>query len=550
MVYEGHTRRAVKSLLNEEMTPLDQSKIDTLKRLHPAGPTSLPRCPTDAPKIIAVDKDLIRDIISREMANGAAPGRSGWTGDLLKAIAPDSECLEGIVTLTALIINGEIEGEAKKQLLTSILVGISKPNGGVRPIAVGEVFYKLAALYALKAVKKDLPAVLGREQFALLPGGSESAIHCLRIAVSTHPQWAVMGCDIKNAFDTRNRTEILECLFKEDRLKSLWRITQWAYGSPSNLLLVDQGNVIETIPSTQGVRQGDALSSLLFALSMRDIYRDTAEASGCDVVAVQDDVYYMGVANSVAKAWDIMKAMISKSSGLELNREKTSILIHDEAVATHFTSRELSPSTTNIPALGSIITRDGDLLSRWLIDKMQTSHKKLFKAILDKSMPAQVAYQILRMCAIPVIQYWMRTTPPTASTELARVFDEEILLLAESLLSLPRCSDLAQKQLFLPVRMGGLGLRAMKQVVQTSWLASLAQSVQYTARYTDANSLSRDLTTEIEAALFHLAGIPDMKALPKSAPDFWNEFAHQPAGPGMQRVLTETIHFITPCEPR
>ena len=85
---------------------------------------------------------------------------------------------------------------------------------------------------------------------------------------------------------------------------------------------------------------------------------------------------------------------------------------------------------------------------------MQTSHKKLFKAILDKSMPAQVAYQILRMCAIPVIQYWMRTTPPTASTELARVFDEEILLLAESLLSLPRCSDLAQKQLFLPVRMG------------------------------------------------------------------------------------------------
>ena len=157
LVYEGHTRRAVKSLLNEEIVPLDQSRINALKNLHPQGPSSLPSCPADAPKVITVDKDLIRDIISREMANGAAPGRSGWTGDLLKAIIPDAECLEGIVTLTALIINGEIGGEAKDHLLTSILVGISKPNGGVRPIAVGEVFYKLAALYALKAVKKDLP---------------------------------------------------------------------------------------------------------------------------------------------------------------------------------------------------------------------------------------------------------------------------------------------------------------------------------------------------------------------------------------------------------
>src|SRR5690606_24953507 len=71
LVYEGHTRRAVKSLLNEEIVPLDQSRINALKNLHPQGPSSLPSCPADAQKVITVDKDLIRDIISREMANGA-----------------------------------------------------------------------------------------------------------------------------------------------------------------------------------------------------------------------------------------------------------------------------------------------------------------------------------------------------------------------------------------------------------------------------------------------------------------------------------------------
>ena len=34
----------------------------------------------------------------------------------------------------------EVRGRAREMLLTSVLVGIGKPKGGVRPIAVGEVF--------------------------------------------------------------------------------------------------------------------------------------------------------------------------------------------------------------------------------------------------------------------------------------------------------------------------------------------------------------------------------------------------------------------------
>ena len=118
------------------------------------------------------------------MANGSAPGRSGWTGDLLRAIGDDPHCLEGITSLVTMILNGEVRGRAREVLLTSVLVGIGKPKGGVRPIAIGEVFYKLAALYALRTIRDDIPGALGAGQFALLPGGAEAASLSTRVGRS------------------------------------------------------------------------------------------------------------------------------------------------------------------------------------------------------------------------------------------------------------------------------------------------------------------------------------------------------------------------------
>src|SRR5690606_36277277 len=81
LVHEGHVRRAVKGLLSEATIELSDEKTEILKKLHPLGPTNLRACPEDAPRIVTVDKEIIRDIINKEMANGAAPGKSGWTGD-------------------------------------------------------------------------------------------------------------------------------------------------------------------------------------------------------------------------------------------------------------------------------------------------------------------------------------------------------------------------------------------------------------------------------------------------------------------------------------
>ena len=197
LVHEGHVRRAVRSLLSEGVPSITERTIENLKSLHPQGPSRLPRCPEDAPTMLRVDKEKLREIIKRELANGSAPGRSGWTGDLLKALVDDETCMEGVASMTMAIINGQLQGKVRTLLLSSVLIGLEKPNGGTRPIAMGEIFYKAAASYMLKLVAEPAREALGPSQFAFAPGGSEAAVTCLRLALMEHPSWCILACDMK-----------------------------------------------------------------------------------------------------------------------------------------------------------------------------------------------------------------------------------------------------------------------------------------------------------------------------------------------------------------
>ena len=60
-------------------------------------------------------------------------------------------------------------------------------------------------------------------------------------------------------------------------LKPIWRLSHWAYRQSSPLLIMDNGKYVDTILSEEGVKQGDTLGSLLFALSMQRLYRRCTE---------------------------------------------------------------------------------------------------------------------------------------------------------------------------------------------------------------------------------------------------------------------------------
>jgi len=106
-----------------------------------------------------------------------------------------------------------------------------------RPIAMGETFSKLAGLYCLSLIpSKDIRAILEPIQFALSPGGSETAVHVLNAALDLHSDWVVLSADITNAFNCRKRSQILASLFREASLGPLFRLVHWSYGNSSPLI--------------------------------------------------------------------------------------------------------------------------------------------------------------------------------------------------------------------------------------------------------------------------------------------------------------------------
>ena len=117
-----------------------------MRDLHPALPQGsvLPGLPQHAPEMMLED-DAVMHALLRGSNNGSASGPSGWGGNMLSSLVESDSCRAGIITPLKDIINGNLPDSARQQLLTSRAIGLGKPDNGIRPIAIGELFYRLAS---------------------------------------------------------------------------------------------------------------------------------------------------------------------------------------------------------------------------------------------------------------------------------------------------------------------------------------------------------------------------------------------------------------------
>ena len=94
---------------------------------------------------------------------------------------------------------------------------------------------------------------------------------------------------------------------------------------PTPLLFMDHGKVVSELLSAEGVKQGDVLASLLFALSMKDIYADSVQDLECRAVAVMDDIYYYGPTAPTFNAFGrFASSLETRDTGLKINFSKSS----------------------------------------------------------------------------------------------------------------------------------------------------------------------------------------------------------------------------------
>jgi hypothetical protein len=454
-------------------------------RLHPLPPStsSIPAMPPSAPPTVLEDDEHLQRLIRRS-DNGTAAGPSGWCGNMLSSLAQSDICRLGILALLRDIINGDLPDEAREVLLASRLIALSKPNGSCRPIAVGEQLYRLAAIVAINRVSETAATLLAPHQYGVgVPAGAERILHSLQHKLTDRSErLALLQLDISNAFNTCDRARLLRELYALPALQPIFRIVNCAYSQPSTLLL--QGCDGQAIMSSQGVKQGDPLSALLFCVYMRDVLQKVHAKTQVTVYGFFDDINVVGKPRQVMDALNELQTLLPSVS-LQLNTSKSHFAyFHDELtplpeqVRTSLANNNIHCHHDWISVVGAVVGRDDDAIrcgiSQMLLDN--GGHQAFFDRIQLQELSLNSVMLLLRQCMVPSMNYLLRCTAPTCIEEQAIRFDRRMMDAAMDKLGIAdhergnETTTLLQSKL----KHGGWGLAPATSTSPAAFLGSLA----------------------------------------------------------------------------
>nr|GEX66601.1 putative reverse transcriptase domain-containing protein [Tanacetum cinerariifolium] len=173
-------------------------------------PGSLPSEPP-----LVVDVDTVLGCI-QSFPKGTSCGRDGLRAQhLLDAFCGEGSAIAvGLLKAISVVVNLLLEGKCPKVLAEFVasapLTPLLKPDNGIRPIAVGAIWRRLASKTAMRGVKKEMSKYLGDFQFGVgVPSGAEAVLHgANRFLNKFHSDGslAMLTVDFSNAFNLVDRT--------------------------------------------------------------------------------------------------------------------------------------------------------------------------------------------------------------------------------------------------------------------------------------------------------------------------------------------------------
>lgn len=465
-VRQGRLNRAAR-ILEDGLgsAPLDDDALSRLKALHPFEPE--PAIHGTGPTPVKVAKRRVQKAI-RKLNRDSSGAISGWDASLLKLAAKEPDFVEFLCALTTMIASGTAPGQML--LLASRGVALKKDNhGAVRPIAVGEVFYRIAATaigYACRTKGDLLPCQFG----VGTPGGVEPLIHSYDTALCQQPEQdrTMIAIDLKNAFNSVSRRTMSAAV--RQHCPSLVRFFKWAYGKHTAIVLHDRhAHSTHQITSAAGVRQGDPLGPYLFSLAYRTqlerIRNHLAEADveivETTVLAYLDDTILLVPTSQADAAY---AAVLDAFDGQAL--ADGFIIRPDKTVRT--SSAQVAEEGVKLlgTCIGAETARAAFFRSK--LSKLESMLEKL------PSLRKQDAQLLLRFCLLPRMQHLQRTMDPSGIHDCWAAHDaafaRTLSTLCGGLDHLPRTKRLAE----LPARYGGLGFPRALTTLSAARHASLS----------------------------------------------------------------------------
>ena len=237
--------------------------------------------------------------------------------------------------MTTLLARGQACAAVAPVVAGAGLVAVPKPNGGVRPIAIGEIYRRLTAKCLLEEIRPDARRHFWPVQTGVcVPAGVDAAVHTVRAWANRNnncQQKVLVKLDFHNAFNTISRKAVLDAV--ETDFPTLSRWAWWCYGQPSGLRF---GGA--TLASAGGVQQGDPLGPLLFAAAIQSLAQDLRRGLDVGMFYLDDGVLAGDVAAVSAALLHLQQR--AAALGLTLNLRKSEVIAMADGWHTSY-----SPST-------------------------------------------------------------------------------------------------------------------------------------------------------------------------------------------------------------
>ncbi len=522
---DGNIKAAAKILCSDD-TPAeicDQTFAD-LQSKHPTPPPDrqpVPPPPDTEP--LQLSESNIRALISTFPA-GSAGGPDGLRPqhllELIKSAEAGPALVSSVTALTNLLLNGICPQEIRPLLFGGTLFALKKKTGGLRPIAIGYLWRRLASKGAnAHAIPKVTPYLSPKQLGVAVPGGAEAAVHASRRFLSSmEPDCVFVKLDISNAFNSLHRDRMLSSI--NTLLPELAPYCHLAYEKPSQLKFGSY-----TILSSMGPQQGDPLGPLLFCLPLQTALLKLTSPLAFGFL---DDISLGGPTASVAADMASLEADCA-DLGLSLNRSKCELTAKDLHQVTNDSFAQFARlDEGSISLLGAPLS-PGPALQGSLDARVNELNRALNRLVL---IARQDALLILRSSlGAPRLLHSLRCAPCAGHPTLD-VYDKGLRKGLEDILNI-NLTDTQWSQSTLPIGMGGLGIRRASSLALPAFLASAAGTLALQSEILSQLEDNRDQHVEaLEAEWRSEAQTDTTNSFPTHIQSKWDQ-------PLLQRKLAE-----------
>ena len=368
----------------------------------------------------------------------------------------------------------------------------SRVISNLRPITLSNTDHKLITKTYSRKMTAVIAEKIGGEQTAYIPGrlindNVRAMLMTLDLAnVDERIDGVIVSLDAKKAFDSVDHRYIRKCL-EAFGLVSFIPIFNTLYKSLNSDIIIN-GKAVDGYSILKGVKQGDALSCILFIMCMEPLIRNLNENRVIERISSQalspvtipksygyaDDVTIVAKrSNEGVQAIFSEYETFSKASGLVLNANKTEILCFNKPRLTNHEFRVTYQGSNfrlkaqdQVKINGILLVQDPGRREEANVMKVYDSMERQLKSWSQRNLTLLGRILIIKTFAMSQAIFLLQSMS-ISDISIKKLMALTFKYLWNKNLNASRAPDRIKRSIMMtPVKDGGFGMVALKDVAE------------------------------------------------------------------------------------